>query len=196
LPVLAREEGARADPEFREGFEICLVSAGDGVFLSALDPKAIFSRRKRPDFFYKRGVHEHRPVDANESVGFEFFCHHRNRLTQQVGTRVLLEPNAFTFSLNGNHVAQTDKQNLSPDFDGHPERLWLRWRLPPRESLHRSRCLFSRIACFDQGCTRVLRHALNERIARAFWTRDSMSRWSQLQSVHRSVLHYWRSRSI
>jgi hypothetical protein len=106
---LAREEGARSDPEFREGFEICLVRAGDGVFLSALDSKAVFSRRKRPDFFYKRSVHEHRSVDADESVGFELFCHHRNRLPQQVGTRVLLEPNTFTFSLYGNHVAQTDK---------------------------------------------------------------------------------------
>jgi len=108
-PVLAGEEGARADPEFREGFEICLVSAGDGIFVSALDSKAVFSRRKRPDFFYKRCVHEHRSVDADESVGFELFCHHRNRLPQQVGTRVPLEPNAFTLSLNGNHVAQIDK---------------------------------------------------------------------------------------
>jgi hypothetical protein len=78
---LIGEERARADPEFRERFEIFLVSAGDRVFLSAFDSKAVFSRRKRPDFFHERGVHEHRSVDADESMGFEPFCHHRNRLT-------------------------------------------------------------------------------------------------------------------
>ena len=29
-------------------------------------------------------------------------------------------------SLNGNHVAQIDKEYLSPDFNGHSQRLWLR----------------------------------------------------------------------
>jgi hypothetical protein len=74
-------ERARPDPEIGEGVEIFLVSAGDGVFLSALDSQAVFSRRKRPDFFYQQDVHEHRSVNANESVGFERFCHDRNRLT-------------------------------------------------------------------------------------------------------------------
>ena len=73
-------ERACADPEFREAFEIFLVSACDGVFLSTVDSKTVFSRRKRSDFFYKRGVYEHRSVDADEAMGFELFCHIRDRL--------------------------------------------------------------------------------------------------------------------
>src|SRR5262249_12790647 len=38
-----------------------------------------------------------------------------------------------------------DKENPSPDFYGHPERLGLRKRLQPRGSFHRSHRLFS---CF------------------------------------------------
>jgi hypothetical protein len=80
LLALTRER-ARADPEFREAFEIFLVSACDGVFLSTVDSETVFSRRKRSDFFYKRGVYEHRSVDSDESMGFELFCHIRDRLT-------------------------------------------------------------------------------------------------------------------
>jgi len=79
---LTRKECASTDPEFREGFEIFLVSAGNRLFLAAFDSKAVFPRRKRPDFLYKRSVHEHRSVDTNESAGFEPFCHHLNRLTE------------------------------------------------------------------------------------------------------------------
>ncbi len=74
-------ERGRPDPEIREGVEIFLVSAGDGIFLSALDSQAVSSRRKRPDFFYQQDVYEHRSVNANESVGLERFRHDRNRLT-------------------------------------------------------------------------------------------------------------------
>src|SRR5215831_12394755 len=68
-------ERARADPEFREAFEVFLVSACDGVFLSTVDSKTVFPRRKRSDFFYKRGVYKHRSVDADESMSFKLFCH-------------------------------------------------------------------------------------------------------------------------
>ncbi|HEY2471399.1 MAG TPA: hypothetical protein VGI45_26645 [Terracidiphilus sp.] len=53
-------ERAGPYPEIREGVEIFLVSAGGGVFLSALDSQPVVSRRKRPDFFYQQDVHEHR----------------------------------------------------------------------------------------------------------------------------------------
>jgi hypothetical protein len=75
LPGLTEEGRARADPEFREEFEIFPVNAGDHVFLSARDSKRVFSCRNRPDFFHKRSVHEHRSVDTDESVGFEPFGH-------------------------------------------------------------------------------------------------------------------------
>ena len=96
---LAREQ-AGADPEFREGLEILLVRACDGVFLTAFDLQAVFSRRKRPDFFYKRSIHKNRAVDADESVRFKPLCHHRNGLAQQVGTRVPSEPHVFPIGLN------------------------------------------------------------------------------------------------
>src|SRR5437762_1898854 len=104
-------EGARADPELREAFEILLVSACDGVFLSTVDSKTVFSRRQRSDFFYKRGVYEHRSVDADESMGFELFCHIRDRLTQQIEACLPLEINTLTLSLNRDHVAQIHKEN-------------------------------------------------------------------------------------
>jgi hypothetical protein len=99
----------------------------------------------------------------------------------------MLEQYAFALSLNGDHVAQIDKENPSPDFDGYPKKLWLRKRLQPWECLHRPRRLFSRVACYDQGCTRMLRRAVNKKIASASWTRDCMSGWTHLQSVHRGV---------
>ena len=74
-------ERVRPDPEIRQGVEILLVSAGHGIFLPALDSQAVFSRRKRPDFFYQQDVYEDRSVNANESVGFERFREDRNRLT-------------------------------------------------------------------------------------------------------------------
>jgi hypothetical protein len=80
-PGLTREERSCADPELRKGFETLPISASDGIFLAALDSQAIFSRREGPDLFHKRSVHEHRSVDADESMGFEHFCHDRNRLT-------------------------------------------------------------------------------------------------------------------
>src|ERR1700723_1354350 len=42
----------------------------------------------------------------------------------------------------------------------------------------------------------MLRHAATERIASAFWTQDCTSGRTDIQSVHRGVLHYGRSRSI
>src|SRR5579862_3573252 len=131
---LQLKERARTDPEFREGFQILLVSAGNRVFLSALDSEAVFSGRKRPDFFHEQGVHEHRSVDANKSVSFELPCHYGNRLTQKIGTRITLKHHAAALSLNGYHVGQIDEENPSPDLDGHPERLRLRNCLPSRKA--------------------------------------------------------------
>src|SRR6185312_171529 len=125
-------ERARADPEFREVFEIFLVSAGDRVFLSAVDSKTVFSGRKRSDFFYKRGVYEHRSVDADESMGLELFCHIRDRPTQQIGACLPLEIDTPTLGLNRDYVAQIYKENPSRDFDSHPESLLLRRGLQPR----------------------------------------------------------------
>ncbi len=42
-----------AEPECGEGFEIPLVGAGDRVFFPAFYSETIFSRRVRPDLFYK-----------------------------------------------------------------------------------------------------------------------------------------------
>lgn len=42
LSLLTVEEGAGTDPEFREGLEILLVSARDGVFLPAFHAQTVF----------------------------------------------------------------------------------------------------------------------------------------------------------
>src|SRR5215472_11068541 len=75
---LFHEERTVTNPEFCEGFEILLVSTGDRVFLSTFNAETTVSRRVRLDLYHKRGIHERRPVDPNESVRLQLFCHPRD----------------------------------------------------------------------------------------------------------------------
>src|SRR6266852_9499978 len=68
---LFREEHTVTDPKFCEGFEILLVSTSNGVFLPTFNAETTLSRRVRLDLDYKRGIHERRSMDPNESVGFQ-----------------------------------------------------------------------------------------------------------------------------
>ena len=45
-------------------------------------------------------------------MGFKPFCHDRNGLAEQIGARVPSEPDVFPVSLNGDYVAQVDKEDL------------------------------------------------------------------------------------
>src|SRR6516162_10875890 len=134
LPRSSGEERSCADPELCEGFEISLERAGDGIFLAALDSKAVFSRWKRADFFYKRGVHERRSVDADKSMPVERFCSHGNRPTYQHRTRILYDAQVITISVDSNHVVQVNKEDLPSYFDGHAERLRVRQRTQAKQS--------------------------------------------------------------
>src|ERR1700729_3518283 len=91
MSMLFRKEGAATDPEFCEGFEILLVTASNCVFLPTFNPKTILSRRVRLDLYHKRGIHQRRSMDPNESVRLQLFCHHRDGLAQQIGVRFPLQ---------------------------------------------------------------------------------------------------------
>src|SRR5580693_8324857 len=62
------KERTAPDPEFCQGFEILLVTTGNCVFLPAFNTETALSRRVRLDLDYKRGIHERRSMDPNESV--------------------------------------------------------------------------------------------------------------------------------
>src|SRR5580692_1272305 len=66
------------DLEFREGFEILFVTAGNCIFLAAFKAETVLSGRVWLDLYHKRGIHQRRTIDSNESVWFELFCHHRD----------------------------------------------------------------------------------------------------------------------
>jgi hypothetical protein len=91
LSMLLRKEHTATDPEFCEGFEILLVTASNRVFLPTFNAETVPSRRVRLDLYHKRGVHESRSMDANEAVRPQLFCHHRDRLAQQIGVRFPLQ---------------------------------------------------------------------------------------------------------
>src|SRR5579864_2635931 len=76
--TLFREERTVTDPKFCEGFEILLVSTSNCVFLPTLNAETTLSRRVWLDLYNKRGIHERRSMDPNESVRLQFFCHPRD----------------------------------------------------------------------------------------------------------------------
>ena len=75
---LFREERTVTDPKFCEGFEILLVSTSNCVFLPAFNAETALSRRVRLDLNHKRGIHERRSMDPNESVRLQLFFHPRD----------------------------------------------------------------------------------------------------------------------
>src|SRR5215469_10467766 len=75
---LFREERTVTDAEFCQGFEILLVSTSNCVFLSTFNAETTVSRRVWLDLYHKRGIHERRSMDANESVRLQLFCHPRD----------------------------------------------------------------------------------------------------------------------
>src|SRR6202162_1012698 len=88
---LFSKESTATDPEFCEGFEILLVTASNCVFLPTFNAETILSRRVRLDLYHKRGIHERRSMDPNESVRLQLFCHYRDRRAQQIGVRFPLQ---------------------------------------------------------------------------------------------------------
>src|SRR5580692_12320738 len=80
---LFRKERTATDPEFCERFEIILVSAGNCVFLTTFNAESILCRRARLDLFHKRGIHQRRSMDPDDSVRLALFCHHRDCLAQR-----------------------------------------------------------------------------------------------------------------
>src|SRR5215467_4856379 len=75
---LFRDERTVTDPKFCEGFEILLVSTSNCVFLPASHAETTLSRRVWLDLYHKRGIHERRSMDPNESVRLQLFCHPRD----------------------------------------------------------------------------------------------------------------------
>jgi hypothetical protein len=75
---LFREERAVTDPKFCEGFEILLVKTSNCVFLPTFNAETTISRRVWLDLYHKRGIHEPRSMDLNESVRLQLFCHRRD----------------------------------------------------------------------------------------------------------------------
>src|SRR5215472_3024461 len=123
------KEPSSTDRELREGSKILLVGARDRVFLAALHPETIFSRRVRIDLFHKRRVHQDGAVNPNESERLEFLRHHGNCLAKEIGNRLLLEQHVVALGDNGDHIAGIDKEDFTLDLDGHPDRWLHRW--PP-----------------------------------------------------------------
>jgi hypothetical protein len=75
---LLREERAVTDPKFCKRFQILLVGTSHFVFFPTFNAETTLSGRARLDLYYKRGIHERRAMDPNESVGLQLFCHRRD----------------------------------------------------------------------------------------------------------------------
>src|ERR1700733_12615822 len=70
---LFSKESTATDPEFREGFEILLVTASNCVFLPTFNAETILSRRVL-DLYHKRDIHERISMDPNKTVRLQLFC--------------------------------------------------------------------------------------------------------------------------
>src|SRR5205085_12041728 len=75
---LFRKEHTVADVKFCERLEVLLVIASNCVFLPAFNAETTLSCRVRLDLYHKRGIHERRTMDPNESVRLQLFCHPRD----------------------------------------------------------------------------------------------------------------------
>jgi hypothetical protein len=62
-------------------------------------------------------------MDANEPAWPELFRHHRDWFMKQIRIRGPLQQHVVPLSQDRNNVAQINKENVSPDFDSHPNGL-------------------------------------------------------------------------
>src|SRR5215475_3244758 len=107
--LLFSDKAFGTNPEASERLQVVLVGAGHRVLFAALDAEHVFSRSPRLNFFNERAVHQHRPMNPDESVRFELFRDRRDGLAKEVRTRLSLQQHVVALSLDNQYVLGIDE---------------------------------------------------------------------------------------
>src|SRR5579862_1586903 len=112
-----RKKIPSSDPELCKSLEIRAISSRDGVLLTALHAKNVFSRGTRANLVHEGCVHQYRSMNANESVGLELLRYIGDRFAQQIRAAFTAQQNIISFRLHRHDIAKIDEKNSSVAFD-------------------------------------------------------------------------------